>query len=326
MSFEYEKIKTLEQFAEDYFLNQAQDKSGTYVFSLDWEATYNIEVTKNNRYHKTMTLHTLDVKNPFIGSTFKTSSKKFNFVSGDIANDFLGIFKNNSRVIADETDIDLDSLNNFLVKYNYPKIQFSKETSESQKTPAIAVSKKGIEDTYSQSGRVRINETYFPRKNDIESYIQALRSLYLEIYRIRHGVGFISFDLNHHHHFNLKEKNNTISSHHNTINSLILLDVSNTLDKYELSKCIRCGKLYFKNKGQKVCPYGCKPPSLMTKAEAENENIKSSNLSNDYKRLAFLKKLNRKGFSFEEKNKRLKEEGFELLKSKKKSRGKSNGR
>lgn len=318
MNFEYEKIETLERFAEDYFLNQAQDTEGTYIFSLDWEATYSIEVTKSNRYHKTMIQHTLDVVNPFISSTFKTSSRKFNFVTGDIANDFLGIYKNNSRSIADESDIDIVSLNNFLVKYNYPKIQLSIETSEPQKTPAFAISKAGIKDTYSQSGRTEIYETYLPRNNDIGNYLQALRSLYIKIYRIRYGIGFISFDLNHHHHFNFKEGSNIISSRHNTLNSLILLDVSNALDKYDLAKCIRCGKLYFKNKGQKVCPYGCKPPSLMTKAEIEKENIKSANLSNNSKRLAFLKRLNREGLSFDEKNKRLREEGFELLKFKKK--------
>lgn len=384
MSLEYEKIKTLEKFAEDYFLNQAQDKNLAYPYVLDWEAAYSIEVIKENqdtinkkgeesKRIKATTLYALDIKNSSGRSFFKTSNGKINLSPGDIANDFLSIFKppvNYSPKLEDE--IDINALNIFLAKYHYPAINIEKETNKLNEVPTIIVGKTkkedyeytiderkleserliintlgdnepivvwndhldneetkliettdtenfGIEHTYSTRGYIKTNRTYYPTDSDIEHYVHAFRRLFDEIYEIRHPkIGSISFDLNYRHNFNLNTKTYSTYTYHKNINSLILLDVSNALDKYEFSKCIRCGKLYFKNKGQKVCPYGCKPPSLMTKAEIEKEHIKSSNRSNDYERLAFLKRLNREGLNFEEKNNRLKEEGFELLKFKKK--------
>ncbi|MBV1759248.1 MAG: hypothetical protein KMY55_15670 [Dethiosulfatibacter sp.] len=388
MSLGYEKIKTIEKFAKDFFLNQAQDKSLAYPFPMYWEAAYSVEVKKvikknqniineegeASKRIKTTTLYALDIKNSSGRSFFKTSSSKTNISPGDIANDFLSIFKppvNNSPNIEDE--IDIDALNIFLSKYQYPAVNIEAETNGHNQISTVIVGKMdnaesnnyiideqipksdslnsqiwdekeplviwenhqnnenfalnettdtenfGIDHTFSTVGYVKTHRAYYPMDKDIEDYIHALRRLFDDLYVIRTTkVGSISFDLNYLHYFNLNTKSNTTFTYHKNINSLILLDASNALDKYDLLKCIRCGKLYFKNKGQKVCPYGCKPPSLMTKAEIAQENIKSSNLSNNYRRLAFLKKLNREGLSFEEKNKRLKEEGFELLKSKKK--------
>ncbi len=89
---------------------------------------------------------------------------------------------------------------------------------------------------------------------------------------------------------------------------------SNSIGKYNFNICSICKKHFFQNNKQKYCQR-CKPLSKMTKTEMESKSMTSTNLSNDYERLAYLRKLHRiiPKLTDAEKNARLKEKGFAIL-------------
>ena len=329
----YSKISTLNKLAIHYYKKNAIED--TFVLPNNWLAEYSIITKKvfaltgehrqgydkrgnNEEYEEIRRNKTTVECSLFIRGVFKrlkktTPKDSHSLRVGDITNEFLSIFipKKAKKHEPVSYDVDIDSLNRFIVNYCYPPVSTSKETSIDNTTDCVYVDRTGGGIMKVSNGKKKELRIIYPFDKQIEEYVDALQKLFSYISSAACIIGRYSFDVSYYNTFDRLKNTYETKIVQETINSILLYDASYAIKKYAYLECPVCHKHFFQNKKQKYCS-SCKPMSQMTKEEMERYSLKSTNLSNDIKRNAYKKKLSRMKpkLTVEQKNEMLIEAGF----------------
>ena len=326
MNIDYSKIETVNKFAIKY-AEQNPLSNSTVLFLNNWHADYSIKVKKYVKYNhsnnssrdynlKTTIDCSLNIRNMYNFVSTDISSRNIDFCIGDIVNEYLNIFTPiNSDGLLD-FNININLLNNFIKKYCYPPVSYEVDSKEINEKENIGINKDGMQIINSSVGFKKNIVKINPFEHQIKDYVNALKDLYYKIFCINYGKGLLNFKVTYYHQYSCTNGEFVQDKliHQESIDSIILYDVSNSIERYKFMKCPICNKYFFQNNKQKYC-ISCKQLSKMTKSEIEEKQIKSNILSNNYERLAYLRKLNRvePKLTDKEKNKLLKERGFKPL-------------